>query len=106
MEIRIRIFKGEIEADAEVAGTVKSEQDVPTATNVRLLQELGGSSIQTTKHTAVTSPMTKSATHLCSNLYGTLSSLQRQMRATKIVHGSSSAIFFGFNLEGFLLRDN
>jgi hypothetical protein len=96
MEIRIRgYFRGEIEADAEVAGTVESGQDVPTATNVRLLQELEGSSIQTTKHTAVTSPMTKSATHLCSNLYGTLSSLQRQMRATK-----------RFNLEGFLLRDN
>jgi hypothetical protein len=59
MEIRIReYFRGEIEADAGVAGTVESGQDVSTATNVRLLQELGGSSIQTTKHTAVTSPMT------------------------------------------------
>ena len=94
MEIRIRgYFKGEIEADAEVAGTVKSWRDVLTATHARLLQKLGGSSVQTTKHTAVASPMTKSATHLCSNLYDP-SFPQRQMWATKIVHGSSPAIIF------------
>lgn len=93
MEIRIRgYFKGEIEADAEVAGTVKSWRDVLTAPHVRLLQKLGGSSVQTTKHTAVASPMTKSATHLCSNLYDP--SFPQQMWATKIGHGPSPAIIF------------
>lgn len=70
MENRIRGFpRGEIEADTEFAGTVEIWRDAPTATHVLLFTGAGSSSGPTTKHTAVVSLMTKSATHLCSDLY-------------------------------------
>jgi hypothetical protein len=101
-----RISQGEIEADTEFAGTVEVWRDAPTSTHVLLFKGAGSSSGQTTKHTAVVSPMTKSATHLCSDLYAVPPLLNGKGGLRKSFAVLRQLLFFGFHLEGLLLRDN
>ena len=101
-----RVSRGEIEADTEFAGTVEIWRDAPTATHVLLFTGAGSSSGQTTKHTAVVSPMTKSATYLCSDLYAVPPLLNGKGGLQKSFTVLRQLSFFGLHLEGLLLRDN
>jgi hypothetical protein len=95
MEIRIRGFpRVRSKRTPSLQEQWKFGEMSPITTHVLLFTGAGSSSGQTTKHTVVVSPMTKSATHLCSDLYAVPLLLNGKGGLRKSFHGSSIAITF------------